>query len=277
MLLNPTMPLPLVALLLICLLGSPVIAAERIQVFAIKSRLPQELVPLIKPLAGPGSTVSAMGDRLIVKAADAQLEQIRQLLVELDRPPRRLMIEVRRGGFADRQLGAAGVDARLGAERGSVSIGRPAHEGVQAQLRAVETTRRDDLAQRVQALEGRPAFIAAGAEVPVQQPSLQAWPGGLVVQNQSYYRDATAGFYVVPWVRGNQVTLGIRQHAHQPTAGGAFAVQRAETTVAGRLGEWLDLGGSAQTLQEQGMGIGHYARTRGRSDVNLQVRVTALD
>jgi len=68
-----------------------------------------------------------------------------------------------------------------------------------------------------------------------------------VVDNVEY-RDVGSGFYVLPRVAGERVTLDINpQHDtlnHQLP--GAVNVQRVATTVSGRLGEWIEIAGLDQ-------------------------------
>jgi len=71
--------------------------------------------------------------------------------------------------------------------------------------------------------------------------------GGRVVESTEY-RDVDTGFYVLPRVSGERVTLDIASQrealiARRP---GAVDVQRATTTVSGRLGEWIEVAGSSE-------------------------------
>lgn len=253
-------------------------AAERIEIFSLKSRLAQEIIPIIKPLAGPGSTITGMGDKLVVKANEQQLRQIQQLLSELDRPPKRLLIEVRQTTQAERKSDGGRFDARIESDDANVTIGRRAREGVGVRIRSTNTRRDDDILQQIQALEGRAAYIATGQSVPIHEPSVQVYGNRVYAQNQTYYRDATTGFFVIPRVSGQSVTLTLRQHADQVNPGDQrFTLQRAETSLSGRLGEWLDVGGSRQTGATDATGINRVTRTRHRDDRFIQLRVTELN
>jgi hypothetical protein len=73
-------------------------------------------------------------------------------------------------------------------------------------------------------------------------------PGGEVVNETLVYRDVGRGFYAVPHVNGQRVTLEISQQADSMNSYGGSAIntQRLSTTVAGRLGEWIELGGGGR-------------------------------
>ncbi|PWT71635.1 MAG: secretin, partial [Proteobacteria bacterium] len=58
------------------------------------------------------------------------------------------------------------------------------------------------------------------------------------------------GFYVTPRVNGDRVTLEVstsRDRLRNP-ATGAISVQHVGTVVSGRLGEWIEIGGSDQRM-----------------------------
>jgi len=67
------------------------------------------------------------------------------------------------------------------------------------------------------------------------------------------FRDAATGFYVLPRVAGDRVTLDISPQretlSKQPRGG--VNVQSMVTTVSGRLGEWMEIGGIGQDASEQ--------------------------
>ena len=75
--------------------------------------------------------------------------------------------------------------------------------------------------------------------------------GGRVVEHAvegTEYRNADTGFYVMPRVSGERVTLDISSQREAFTRGryGPVDVQRAITTVSGRLGEWMEIAGSSE-------------------------------
>jgi hypothetical protein len=71
-------------------------------------------------------------------------------------------------------------------------------------------------------------------------------PGGAVVNEGYVYQDVGRGFYAVPRVNGQRVTLDISQQSASQGGYGSINSQRLSTTVSGRLGEWIELGGSGR-------------------------------
>ena len=268
---------------LFCLsLGTPVLSDYPIEVIQLKSRPLDEILPVIEPLAGVDATVTGMGNYLVIKASPARVKEIRQLLVTLDRPPRRLVISV--GKQADIIQGTSGyranADIKAGDSRFSInSPGYPvdrsrAHVRIHDNtLQGARTSR-----HRVQALEGRPAYINSGSRVPLRT-SARYYDQGVPYQGHStQLQDVTSGFYVVPRLNGNEVTLEIMQHDDRPgQRRRAINTQSTGTVVRGRLGEWVELGGVETSNNSQEGGPGQSVNSRASDMQGIQVRVECLD
>ena len=129
---------------------------------------------------------------------------------------------------------------------------------IDARLWDAQGTRSERSGQMVQTVEGGRAFIQVGRSLPLPLRQAVIGPGGVVVEESVVYRDVGSGFFAVPRVNGDRVTLEISQQAESfsPAARGAIESQRLTTTVTGRLGEWIQLGGVSR--QASGGGIGTF-------------------
>ena len=231
------------AVLAALLLALPGVAAAggggmAIEVLPLRHRLARDVIPIIEPLVAPGGTVTGTNDQLIVKTTAANLAEIQAILDRIDRAPRRLRISVRQN------LGGS-------AESGEETLAAGAGTGGDAFVRyGVTSTRgRGDEASSyfVQTLEGSPAWIATGQAVPLPRQDVYVGPGGVTVSEGVEYRDVSSGFYAVPRLNGDRVTLDLypRLHRMQPDQTGVIATQEEQGQVAGRLGEWMAVGGGA--------------------------------
>lgn len=245
-------------LLLLGLAAAAAAQTMRLEVIPLHSRSAEEVAGVIRPLLAPGGTVTGMNDQLIVKTTPANLEEIRQVLQSIDKPPRRLMISVRQGisetsETRDRSLsGSAGAgDVRVGGRsrgqgEGVTIAGRDADgNAIRYGMNDSDTDRASGNTYQVQTLEGEPALIQSGISVPVPRRETYVTPGGVVVQESTGYYDASSGFYVLPRVSGDTVTVMVAPRTVSAGRGRipAFDIQNVQTTVSGRLGEWLDIGG----------------------------------
>lgn len=107
------------------------------------------------------------------------------------------------------------------------------------------------IVQTVQALEGRAALIQVGQSRPVAERQVaRSMVGGRVVEHVIEgvdYRSVNTGFLVLPRLSGDRVTLEVsaQREAFVPDTLGGVDSHRVVTTVSGRLGEWIEVAGSA--------------------------------
>lgn len=253
-----------------------------IEVIELKSRSLDEILPVIQPFAGADGTVTGMGNNLIIKAPPARVKEIRRLLVNLDRPPRRLVITV--GNQDDVTRSASGyrasADIKAGDSRFSVnSPGYPV-DSSRAHIRLHDSNvqRAQTSRSRVQALEGRPAYINSGTRIPLQTTERYYNGGVPYARRSTQWQDVTRGFYVVPRLQGDEVTLEIVQHADRPgQRRGVINTQSAGTVVRGRLGEWVELGGVDSSNSNRQGGLGRSENSQGSNNRGIQVKVECLD
>ncbi|MCB1723917.1 MAG: hypothetical protein KDJ39_09515 [Gammaproteobacteria bacterium] len=269
--------MPYVLLIFLMLLGSPYAAAQDpvgVATFTVRSQPAAALVDTVRPLLGGGGGASAFHDKLIVRGSAQQIAAVRELLAQIDRPARRLLIEVRQSG----RMGMSATDIGYGAASDEVRIGRaPRRPGAQAYYQEFQTRGRDDGTQRVQALDGRAALIRAGQSVPVYRAHQQVIGNQLIQGFDVSYRDALTGFYALPRVHGDQVTVEIYQQHERQAPGGAFDVEHASTVLRGRLGDWLSLGAVGGSDNDKRDAIGRHVQTQRSNDRQIDLRVMAVD
>jgi hypothetical protein len=275
-------PLVIGVLLLGVGYASTVFADYPIEVIELRSRAYDEILPVIQPLVGSDGTVAGMGNSLVIMAAPERLARIKQLLAELDRPPKRLLITV--GNEEDRAHSSSGyrASADIKTGNGQIGINSPGYpvdsSRAQVQLHDRSSTTTQSSQQFVQAMEGQSAYISSGLSVPLQ--TTERYYGGAVPYQRSttQYHDVTRGFYVIPRVSGDTVTLEISQHDDKPGRRyGVVDTQRVDTVVHGRLGEWLDLGGVDTTQAVHQGGLGRSVNSREGHLQGIKVKVECLN
>lgn len=239
-----------------------------VEVITLKYRTAEQVMPLLRPMLDKNGSMTGMQNQLIVRTSPANLNDLRRILATIDAMPRRLLITVRQDAALDRERTQSDLSGRIVTGSGGVSVGESARGAggvAQAQrgddvVRArIDNTRAltdDRNVQSIQVLEGNSAFINFGQSVPVpQRQATRTIVNGQIVDRVNSaveYRDVQTGFYVLPRISGDQVTLDISPQRDtlaapaQNLPHGSVNTQRAATTVAGRLGEWIEIGGIAQ-------------------------------
>jgi hypothetical protein len=240
-----------------------------LEVVPLRYRMAQEVIPIIQPMLAREGSVSGFQGQLVIRTTPANLEEIKRILASLDTAPRQLLITVRQDALVDRSRSAAEVSGSVGGDHGRVTVPGSSesrggsvvlHEGDDSvRLHVIEGSgsQSDRNTQSVRVMEGREAFVRVGESVPVRERQVQRSVVGARVVEQvvetTQYRDAATGFYVLPRISGDRVTLDIstqRELVLRPVQGGV-SVQSVLTTVSGRLGEWMEIGGIGQDASGQ--------------------------
>lgn len=231
-----------------------------LEVIDLNFRSADQIVPLLKPLLAPGGTISAVQNRVIVRTTPENLAQLRKVLAAVDTRPRRLVISVRQqttqsaSASATQMSGGTATDgARVtvpgdrGPQDARVEV-RKGRSVVRATVSSSQSATTGSAVQTVQVLEGNEAIIRIGQSVPVRSRSVTRTPQGTQIAETVEYRDADVGLRVRPRVQGDQVTLQIsaRNDAIADAGRPTLDVQRVDTVVSGRLGQWLEVGGIDQ-------------------------------
>lgn len=241
-------------------------AADEVEVFSLRHRSAEQVIPILQPLVEPGGAITGMQNQVILRASRRNIEQVRQALAAVDTVPRRLMISVRQD--------AAGSISRRGISTSGTISNRGSDVDVRVDDRLRTANERVD--QQVQALEGSPAFISVGQSVPVPGGVVIHTPQGPMVQGGTTIQNFSTGFFVVPRVSGDLVSLEVSTQRDRPIGGGAARTQGISTVASGRLGEWIELGGVAQSGVSDSRGILSGSQTARTQSGSVFVRVDEL-
>ena len=233
-----------------------------LEVIPMQHRSTDDVIQILQPLVAPGGTVTGMNNQLIIKTTPENMAELKRVLQSLDHSPRRLLISVRQNSAGIAQGREQALSGKYSAGDVTTEIKDPAHahEGLVISAQdekgnVVRYRRQDSVADssdrntfHVQTTEGYPAFINIGQSIPVPNRTTYVTPNGVVVSNATEYVDATSGFYALPRLNGDQVTVLIAPSLSKSSTRGmpVFDVQNVETTATGRLGEWLEIGGINQ-------------------------------
>lgn len=268
---NPLRHLLTLFIVLLTLTSALAYANDRIEMIPLKNRSAEELIPLVHPLLDPSEAISGTGYQLIVRAAPARLEEIRALVAQLDQSAKQLRISVRRAAREEIEREQANAQISLGAGGGTV----------EARGRAIVRSTRDKGGERnhyeVTALEGTPAFINTGEAFPVPTQSGYIVNGQPVVTQGIEYQQLNSGFYALARTHDEQVTVDISPQREVLDGRGRIQTTSLVTTVRGRLGEWLELGGTSQQRSSQGGGLLRSTRSKDDTQQTLWMKVEEVE
>jgi len=269
------------AALLLLVVVTSFARADSLETIQLNHRMAEDLLPILQPLVPAGSVITGTGDVLLVRTDEATLRQLREVIASLDRAPRQLLITVgqvtnsRDGGTSVRGSGTIGSgDVQVGVNQ----LPRP-DAGGQVVVRSGATSGDLSNVASVRALEGYETYIAIGQSHPYTSTTVTG--GGFyppVVSQTTAFRDVLSGFYATPRVNGDRVTLEIspqqqRLIGRNRGAQASVATGSATTTVSGQLGEWIEIGGVAETSGGSNTGLVTWGARSGSTQYAARVKV----
>lgn len=227
-------------------------AQAQTEVVPLQHRSSAELLPPAQAFIGQDGTVSAFENKLIVNASPQRIGELRNLLKQLDTAAKRLLISVDTS------------DSQFQDTRGNARIIRRG------------TSNRDGGVQQIQASEGQPALVQVGQSIPVTSSSTDGYGR---VQSDTQYRNVTQGIYVTPTLTGDTVRLQISTNNDRISRERADVVdvQSTDTTLTGKVGEWIDMAGYNQQSQAGFSAGSHTYSTERGKNMTVRVKVDVLD
>jgi type II secretory pathway component GspD/PulD (secretin) len=235
--------------------------AESLEAIPLQYRLAEELLPILQPLLPADAALTGTGDVLLLRADEATVQQVRAAIATLDRPPRQLLITVAQATTGSDA--GAGVRGSATIEAGDVRVGVNRPPAPQSGARVIVQAGREQVelheVSSVRALEGREAYVALTMSRPFTSTStVHHGPDHGTEVHTLGRQDAQTGFVATPRLHGEQVTLEISpsQQRFAPSRRDASLMTRSlVSTVTGRLGEWIELGGVTTTETDTAQGL----------------------
>jgi type II secretory pathway component GspD/PulD (secretin) len=245
--------------------------AAALEIITLQHRSADQIVPQLQPFVEPGGALTGVGEKLFLRASARNQVEIRKLVEALDLPVRRLMISLRQDGETSEDGQGAGLNGRVRIVDGKVGASGT------ARVYSSDRRQRSDINQRVQTVEGGRASIMVGQSVLLPFRQIVLTPAGAVVADTLVQRDVASGFVAVPQLSGDNVTIEISpvndSFGRTP---GSVNTQRLVTTVSGRLGEWMQLGGSTDETSERESGVTRYGTRSASRQRRLLLKVDEI-
>ncbi len=268
-------------------------AFAELEIIALKHRSAEEVLPIIRPLLDKEDVASGMSYQLILRTSPHNLAQIRKLLESIDVAPRSLKITVMQNVDSETVARLTEVSGNVGLSRetrvsvpGSgnnsglnVELGQ-GRDKLKAHVISTRSLEDDRKTQQLQVLEGSRALVRSGQSVAVPQRQVIQNQWGTRVIDSTQYQEVGSGFYVLPRVNGDRVTLEISAQNDSVVPGSGdqptMRIQQTSSTVSGRLGEWLEIGGIGQQKSNDGSTISTRSASQLREQRSVLIKVEEI-
>ena len=257
------------------------VQAASITTIQLQNRPAEEIIPIVKPLLGPGEVITASGFKLFLRASPASVEQVRDIIDALDVASKMLQISVFQG--SERDLKTVAISGNLRIESGDASVGAGVgSSGKQGagniaynsgnvsgdiSANSSQTSKVSNPVHQLRVSEGTEGFIQTGNQIAYSS-----------YNNGTEFKDVTTGFYVLPRIRGSVVMLKVRpfKNSQSNTGTGTIDTQSANTAISGQLGEWLPLGGVSEQFKRSQSGIGSSSSSEGSNQSSIWIRADLI-
>ena len=255
MYLQTELPIRAICLLLILLTLTSIAQAASINIIQLTNRQAVEVIPVIEPMLGPGDAISGQGFKIFLRSSPETLAEVKEMIAALDAPGKTLQISVFQG--SSQTLKQQGLSANIQIADGNVS---GSISGANSQQ-----SRQSNPVHRVRVSEGREAYIETGQQIPF-------FSGGLNSRN------LLTGFYVLPRIHGHNVTLEVSpfKNALSSSNGNSIDTQSANTTITGRIGQWLLIGDFSEQSSHTQNGIVSQNSSESSRDESIWIRAELI-
>jgi type II secretory pathway component GspD/PulD (secretin) len=248
----------------------------------LMNRPAEEIIPIIKPMLGAGDAIAGQGFKLFLRSSAQTLEEVRAMIEALDVAARNLQISVYQG--SEKSLEAMEVSGNIQIENdnANISIGTRktdaagnidySNDNVSGSISASSTrlSQQSGPVHQLRVAEGTEGFIQTGKQIPYFTGSGWYRPATATVE----YKDVTTGFYVLPRIRGENVTLQVSPFKNSLSGAhdGSINTQQANTTISGPIGEWLEIGGITEQFKHSQSGILSRSSAEGSSEGKIWIK-----
>jgi hypothetical protein len=237
-------------------------------------------------MLAPDASITGTGYKLIIKSTPENLNQIKTLLEDIDINQNMLRVHVSLGNPFDNgqtggrqssrteQHGSVSIESQT--DIGSIEIGSDeskengnltiTNDRNKFDARIYETNRskKKPGIQVMSVAEGYWASITMGQAIPFTTRTRN--PDGTVTESVTYQQILT-GYQVMPRVHDDRVTLSIRPYQQSSPDNASIETTEMQTTISGKLGDWIFIGGTDHEENLNNSGITYQTRIRS-TDIN---------
>ena len=263
-------------MLSVCLLALPAWAKPQLRIIPVQHRLAEELLPALQPLVGPGGSVNAFGNQLIVNAEPGELATVEDALRRLDVAARSWRITVShdaQGWRSDSRVGVAGSAGSRNAKVRVPDVAGHVPDGIEIAASERSRSWSQGGTMTLTVLDGMQAFISVGQQTPYSSHWVMLTRRYAQVVQMTDWREVSTGFMARPRQIGDKVDIEITPRLAQAGGEGAVDFTALATHIQVRPGEWVDLGGLLGNRDELTRAILSHGHEQGGNAADLRIMV----
>jgi len=267
------------------LLLSASVRADSISTISLMNRPAVEVIPIVKPMLGTDDVITGHGFKIFLRSSAETLAQVESMIAAIDIAAKVLQISVFQG--RSRSLREQGISGNIQIDNGnaSVSIGTGKivdSEGriiinsgnVSGNIGSTSTRSRSKYnpVHQLRVTEGTQGYIETGQQIAYFSGS--NWKRHQAAGGSIDFKRVTTGFYVLPRIHGDNVTLEASpfKNSQRNAGAGDIETQRANTTITGPIGEWLLIGGATEQVNQSQKNTSSYTSTQRSNSESIWIK-----
>ncbi len=260
---NLTKTILLSSLLLIAYSAS--LFSASFEIIRLQNRPASELLPILQPLVSRDGKISGDKYTLFVDTDAENLARLKDIINSLDTKLRQLKLSVL---YADKRT----MQKLQGSLNARIEIGKNDKLNAQGNINSTSHDISKDNIQTVRVTEGLWADLQTGFNVPTITRSVNE--NGTVTESY-HYRKVTSGFRIQPKLNGSNLRLNIEANQMQRSDvhSNQYETRAISTSVTGKLGEWISLGGVSNETVSQQSGISYSTSQQQQNQHQIYVKV----
>ena len=266
--------------------------ADALSIIQLENRPAEEVIAVIEPMLGPDDSISGQGFKIFLQSSPETRARIESMIEVLDAPAKILRVSVFQGSEQDLRRIAASANVQIESGSATIEIGEGREtddsaggsitystSGGSASVDGISTQQslRGNPIHQVRVTEGTEAYIETGERIPYFSGA--AWAGRRGFAGSVEYKDATTGFYVLPRVRGENCVLEVSpfKSSYRDSGPDNFDTQSASTTITGRIGQWLLIGGVVEQVGRTESSTGTTYATQGSGNTGIWIKADVVE
>lgn len=275
----------LIKLLGLALLLTPQLHAQSIATIQLTNRPASEVIPIVEPMLATDDVISGHGFKIFLRSSPETLAQVKDMIDAIDIAAKVLQISVFQGNAqglqelgisGNIQIGNGSTNIAIGSnnkvdDAGSISYSSDNASGGISST-STRTRQIKNPVHQLRVTEGSQGYIETGKQIALFSGT--HWKRPKATGSNIEFKNVTTGFYVLPRIYGDNVTLQVSPFkSSQSKAGsGDIKILNADTTVTGPIGKWLLIGGATEQITASQNSPGSHSSTQRSNSESIWIK-----
>ena len=200
--------------------------ANQLEIINLNHRPAKELIPILEPLIDKNGSISGEKYVLFIRTSYKNFQQIKEALVTLDADFRQLRIDIMQESATTMKQYGFNVSKD--------------NKKTNSKVYSTQHSASNPKQQTIQVTEGQWATLQTGMSIPSISRSKN--PNGTITESIQY-KTILSKLKIHPIIKGDKINVKIKSFTGSKDSVNSGGAQGINTSVTGKLGEWIALGG----------------------------------